>query len=122
MLISVLRAKLHRVRVTSTALNYDGSLAVDEALLERAGLVPYERVLVANLATGVRFETYLLSAAAGSGEVRVNGAAARLARPGDRLIVMAFAWVSPEEARHLEPTVVRVDEDNQPLEPGEENP
>jgi len=122
MLVSVLRAKLHRVRVTSTALNYEGSLTVDEALLKRAGLLPHERVLVANLSNGARFETYLLAAAAGSGEVRVNGAAARLARPGDLLIVMAFAWVGPEEAATLEPVVVRVDEHNRPLEPDKETP
>jgi len=120
MLISVLRVKLHRVRVTGTEPGYEGSLSVDEALLERAGLLANERVLVANLANGERFETYLIPAPAGSGEVCINGAAARLAQPGDLIIAMAFAQMAPEEARDFQPTVVRVDERNRPLEPTEE--
>jgi len=110
MLISVLRVKLHRVRVTGTEPGYEGSLSVDEALLERAGL----------LANGERFETYHIPAPAGSGEVCINGAAARLAQPGDLIIAMAFAQMAPEEARDFQPTVVRVDERNRPLEPTEE--
>ena len=120
MLVTVLRAKLHRLRVTATALNYEGSLTVDQALLERAGMLLHERVLVSNLSTGTRFDTYLIPAPADSGEACVNGAAARLAHPGDFLIVMAFAQMSPEEARKLQPTVVQVDEHNHPLEPREE--
>ena len=120
MLISVLRAKLHRVRVTTTEPDYEGSLSVDEVLLERAGLLPNERVLVANVANGERFETYLIPAPTGSGEVCVNGAAARLAQPGDLIIVMAFAQMSSDEARDFRPTVVSVDEHNRPLDATED--
>ena len=122
MRVSVLRPKLHRIRVTTTAPGYEGSLSVDEVLLERAGLLLNERVLVANLANGERFETYLIPAPAGGGEICVNGAAALLPSPGDCLIVMASGQTSLEEARQYQPTVVRVDERNRPLGSSEDRP
>mgnify|MGYP001141016024 CR=1 FL=1 len=115
MLVTVLRAKVHRLRVTATALNYEGPLCVDEAILKHAGMLVHERVLVSNLSTGTRFDTYLIPTPAGSGQVCVNGAAARLAHPGDLLIVMTFAEMSPEEAEQFRPSIVQVDEQNRPL-------
>ena len=97
MWISVLRAKLHHVVVTETRLDYVGSLSVDAAFLEEAGLYPYERVDIYNVTNGARFSTYIIPAPTGSRIIGVNGAAARLAQVGDRLIVVAFAWVRPDE-------------------------
>ncbi len=112
MQIRMLRAKLHRATVTSAALDYHGSISIDETLLAAAGLLPYEVVTLGNGSNGLRAETYVIKAPAGSGIVQVNGAIARLAQPGDRLIVMSFAYLTVAEAAAHKPRVVVCDERN----------
>lgn len=103
------RAKIHRATVTQVDLDYEGSISIDEALLEAANMLPYEQAQVVNINTGARFETYAISAPRGSGTVALNGAAARLALVGDLVIVMAYALCTDEEALGVRPRVVRVD-------------
>lgn len=114
MLIEVLKSKIHRAKVTQAELDYVGSITIDGALARAAGLVEYEKVLVADVANGHRFETYVIFGDEGSGIVCVNGAAAHCVEVGDLIIVMAFASMTPEEAAQPEnaPHVVFVDEDN----------
>lgn len=95
-----------------TKLHYPGSIEIDESLIQAAGILPYESVLVANLNNGNRFETYVVPGEADSGHVAVLGAAAQLAGPGDIVIIMAFAYCTPEEAAGLAPKVVALDENN----------
>ena len=108
----MLHAKIHRARVTEKALDYVGSITIDPLLLEAAGIVEHEKVLVANLATGGRAETYALAGRRGSGDICLNGAAARLAEVGDLVIVMAFALVDEAEIGEMQPRIVHVDRDN----------
>lgn len=115
MLIKVLRAKIHRATVTSADLDYIGSITIDQDLMDAAGLVEGEFVLVANLANGTRHETYVIPGEAGSGAVCINGAAARLVHAGDRIIIMSHAYVTAEQARGLKPKVVLVDDKNWPV-------
>ena len=115
MLIKVLRAKIHRAAVTKADPDYIGSITIDRDLMEAAGLVEGECVLVANLNNGTRHETYVIPGEQGGGEICVNGAAARLVQPSDRLIVMAFAYLSPAEASGLRPKIVIVAEKNRPV-------
>ena len=105
MLISLLKAKLHRIRVTEANLDYEGSLTLDPDDMEAVGIVPYEKILVADVENGSRFETYAIAGARGSGVCCLNGAAARLGKVGDRLIVMAFARMSEDEAANWQPKV-----------------
>ena len=107
-----LRAKIHRAVVTAADLHYNGSLTVDRALLEAAGMREYEMVQVVNVENGARFETYLIAGEAGSGVIQVNGAAARLAAAGDHLIVMAYAQVAEPVPDEWNPRIVLVDERN----------
>lgn len=93
----LLRAKLHQARVTFTDVNYHGSITIDTQLLAAAGLRPNEAVLIADCENGNRFETYIIPGEAGSGVIGINGAAARLTRVGNRVIIMAFEWVSDPE-------------------------
>jgi aspartate 1-decarboxylase len=112
MTISMLKAKLHRLRVTEADLYYEGSITVDEELLDTAGLLPYQRVQVVNVNNGHRLETYTIPGEAGERTVCLNGPAARLAAPGDEVIVIAYADLTPSEAQQHHPRVVLVDEDN----------
>ena len=112
MMRKLLKSKIHRAVVTRSDLNYDGSIAVDEALVEGAGFLPYEAVQVWNINTGQRLETYVIPAARDSGEICLNGAAARLAQQGDLIIICSFCWLDDEEARHHVPKTVRVDSRN----------
>ena len=105
MLITLLKAKLHRIRVTEADLDYEGSLTLDPDDMEAVGIVPYENILVADLENGNRFETYAIAGRRGSRVCCLNGAAARLGKVGDRLIVMCFAQVSPDEAAGWQPRV-----------------
>uniref|UniRef100_A0A7C2I1F7 Aspartate 1-decarboxylase n=1 Tax=Ammonifex degensii TaxID=42838 RepID=A0A7C2I1F7_9THEO len=116
MFLAMLRGKIHRATVTGTNLEYVGSITVDEALLEAADILPGERVQVFNLNNGERFETYTLSGTRDSGVVCLNGPAARLAQPGDKVIVIAYAFVPYQEARGFRPRIVVVDEKNKPVE------
>ena len=116
MQIKLLKSKLHQATVTGSDLNYHGSLTIDPLLMESVGLVPYEAILVANVATGSRGETYALPGTPGSGQIGLNGAMARLGAVGDRLIVMSFALMEPSEAAEHRPQVVALDDRNRIVE------
>ena len=105
MILTLLKAKLHRIRVTEACLDYEGSLSLDPDDMEAVGIVPYEKILVADVENGNRFETYAIEGARGSHVCCLNGAAAHKGKVGDRLIVMAFAGFSPEEAKCHVPKV-----------------
>lgn len=113
MFLKVLKSKLHQAVVTGSDLNYHGSLTIDPVLMEAAGLLPNEAIVVSNLATGLRAETYVLRGEPGSGSIELNGAMARLGAVGDRLIVMAFAYLQPSELAGHTARVVALDERNQ---------
>ena len=108
----MLRAKVHRVTVTEADLDYEGSLTLDGALMEAAGLLPYEKVEVYNVARGTRFSTYAIQGETASGVCCVNGAAAHLASTGEKLIVAAYAAVPEGEAPTHRPVIVLVDDRN----------
>ena len=112
MLVSVLQAKIHRATVTDSNLNYDGSITVDSELLAQAGLVAFQQVQIYNITNGQRFETYLMNGRPNSGEIVINGAAARLVAIGDLIIIAAYALLSPAEAAAWHPKVVLVDARN----------
>jgi aspartate 1-decarboxylase len=112
MLLKVLKSKLHRIVVTDTKLHYAGSIAVDPDIMEAAGMIPYEEVLIADLTNGNRLSTYIIPAERGSKDVIVLGAAARLVDPKDIVIIFSFAYCTPEEAAELKPKVVAFDEQN----------
>lgn len=112
MLIEVLKSKLHRVTVTGADLNYIGSITVDEDLLDAAQIVPGEKVQVVNNNNGERLETYAIPGPRGSGEITLNGAAARKVAVGDILIVITYALMTPEEARSFKPSLILPDANN----------
>ncbi len=112
MQLTILKSKIHRVKVTEANLDYDGSLTIDETLLRAANIRPYEQIAVYNLANGKRFETYAIPGPANSGTICVNGAAAHLAGVGDLLIIAAYGRVDAGEALSLKPRIVMVDERN----------
>ena len=112
MRVKALKGKIHRGRVTSTKIDYPGSIGIDSELLAAAGIRPYEEVLLANVTNGERVETYVVPSPPGSKEISILGAAARLFSPGDIVIIMNFAYYSPEEMDTIKPTVVICDEDN----------
>jgi aspartate 1-decarboxylase len=117
MLLTLLKAKIHRATVTQCDLNYEGSISVDAGLLERSGILPHEQVDVLNINNGMRFTTYAIPAPAGSGTIGVNGAAARLAQKGDLVIIVAYARMEEAEAKSYSPRVLLVDGNNRPLAP-----
>jgi len=106
MFVKVLRAKLHTLTVTGKNLFYEGSLTLDENLMNAAGLYPFEAIWVYNLNNGKRFETYLIPG--GKGEVFLNGAAARMGEVGDELIVVSYAWIDKSELKDFSPVIVYV--------------
>ncbi len=108
----MLKAKLHRATVTGADLHYEGSIAIDQDLLERAGILVNEQVDIYNIDNGERFTTYAIAAPRGSGSFALNGAAARRAMVGDKIIVAAYCGVPAEEARNYAPTVVLLGEGN----------
>jgi aspartate 1-decarboxylase len=112
MFLTLCKSKIHRARVTEANLHYIGSITIDAALAERAGLVPYERVQVLNINNGARLETYVIEGERGSGVICLNGPAAYHFDPDDLVIVISYAQMTPEEARDWQPTVVFVNEDN----------
>jgi len=112
MFVKILKSKLHRARVTETKLHYPGSIAIDSALMEAAGILPYESVLIADLNNGNRLETYVVPAEAGSRQIIVLGAAAQLIKPKDIVIILSFGFFTPEEAREFKPKVAVLDENN----------
>ena len=110
---TLLAAKIHSCTITDANLQYMGSISIDENLLTAVGIVPYEQVQVVNVNNGERFITYAIAAAAGSGSIELNGAAARLGVKGDKLIVMTYAQFDETEAKKHRPQVVLVDDLNQ---------
>lgn len=101
-----MKSKIHRARVTEANLNYIGSVTIDEDLIEAAGLYPNEKVSIVNINNGERIETYVIKGERGSGKIGVNGAAAHKFSPGDLVIIMAYALMSPEEAIVFKPSVI----------------
>ena len=115
MLIEMLKGKIHRARVTQAELNYVGSVTIDRTLMDAAGILEYEKVQIADVDNGERLETYVIAGEAGSGVICLNGAAARCVSTGDKVIIMAYAQVPPEEAQSFKPKVVFVDDANRPV-------
>jgi aspartate 1-decarboxylase len=113
----MLKSKIHRATITAAELHYEGSLTVDEELLNAADLVPYEQVQIANVSNGERFSTYVIPGPRGSGVMQLNGAAARLGMPGDLVIVMAYAALSEAELEQHTTRVVFVDPRNHIVRP-----
>ena len=111
---TMFHAKIHRARVTEADLDYEGSISIDQGLLEKSGILPYEQVHIYDLTNGERIITYVIPAPPGSGKIGINGAAAHKVRTDDLVIIVAYATVSEEEARQLEPKVILVDQNNQP--------
>jgi aspartate 1-decarboxylase len=111
---SLLRAKIQNARVTASNLEYDGSLTIDRDVMDAVKLVPYEKILVANLENGNRFETYAIPGESGTGMICLNGAAAYMGKIGDRLIIMAFTDVAAEDAIGHRPLIIRLDARNRP--------
>ena len=106
MFIHVLKAKIHRVKVTQANLNYIGSITIDPDLLDAVDIIPNEKVFIVNNDNGARLETYVIKGERGSGEICLNGAAARLVQPGDTVIIMAYAMMDAEEAKTFKPKVI----------------
>lgn len=117
MLRRLMKSKIHRATITSADLSYEGSLTVDEELLEAAGLASYEEIQVLNVNNGSRLMTYVIPGARGSGVVQLNGAAARLGLPGDVVILIAYGAFSEAELAQFQPRVVFVDEQNRIVRP-----
>ncbi|MFB6418733.1 MULTISPECIES: aspartate 1-decarboxylase [Bradyrhizobium] len=115
MQITLMKGKIHRASVTEADLHYEGSISIDRALLDAAGLLINERVEIFNIDTGARFATYVIEAPKGSGMIGLNGAAARLALPGDKVIIVAYTSLDEVEAKTFRPRVVLVDRENRIL-------
>lgn len=115
MTVTLLKAKLHRICVTEAKLDYTGSLTIDEDLMDAVGILNYEKLLVANVDNGERFETYAIRGPRGSGVCCLNGAAAHKGKVGDKLIVMTWAQLTEEEARLFAPRIAVVGADNRLL-------
>ncbi|NND88496.1 MAG: aspartate 1-decarboxylase [Flavobacteriaceae bacterium] len=112
MLIHVVKSKIHRVKVTGADLNYIGSITIDEDLLEAANIIEGEKVQIVNNNNGERLETYAIPGPRGSGEITLNGAAARKVAPGDILILITYGMMTPEEAKEFKPSLVFPNDDN----------
>ena len=112
MLVTLMRAKLHRATVTQADLEYEGSIAIDRDLLDASTILPHEQVDVLNITTGARFTTYAIEAPRGSRVIGVNGAAARLVQPGDKVIVVTYGQLPIEQAWNYAPNVVLLDDAN----------
>ncbi len=115
MLLDMLKGKIHRATVVQAELDYVGSITVDVELLEAAGILEYEKVQIVDVNNGNRFETYTIAGERGSGMICLNGAAARCVSVGDKVIIMAYAQITPEEAKTHQPQVVFVDDNNHPV-------
>lgn len=111
--LTMLKSKIHRARVTEANLDYVGSITIDKVLLEASGILEYEKVQIADITNGSRFETYAIAGPANSGMICLNGAAAREVQVNDRIIIMAYVQLDSEEAKEYKPTVVMVGENNE---------
>ncbi|AFC23362.1 aspartate 1-decarboxylase [Saprospira grandis] len=112
MLIQRFKSKIHRATVTEANLNYVGSITIDESLMKAANILEGERVQIVNNNNGARLETYVIKGEANSGVICLNGAAARLVQPGDVVIIIAYAYMTPEESASFEPTTIMPKEGN----------
>ena len=110
--LTMLKGKIHRATVKQAALDYVGSITIDEELMEAAGILEYEQLQIVDVENGNRFETYVIAGEKGSGMICLNGAAARMVCVGDKVIIMCYAQMTPEEAHENSPKVVFVDENN----------
>ncbi|MFI3290935.1 MAG: aspartate 1-decarboxylase [Opitutales bacterium] len=112
MKVEILKSKLLRVKTTEVAVDYEGSLAIDSDLMKLVGILPCEKILVGNIASGTRFETYAIEAPAGSGTISIRGAAGHLGNLGDLLVIMSFSWIEEEEAKTWLPRTATFAGDN----------
>jgi len=110
--ITMLKSKLHRATVTHAELDYEGSCAIDQDLLDAANILPFEQLHIYNLANGERFTTYAITAPRGSGSIGMNGAAAHKAKPGDKVIICTYSAMDANEAKRFQPMLVYLDENN----------
>ena len=110
-----LKCKIHRATVTDANLNYEGSITIDKALMDAAGILPFEKVGVLDINNGARFDTYVIEGEAESGTICLNGAAARMVQKGDLVIIVSYVSLTPEEAKTWIPTIVKVNSQNKPL-------
>lgn len=115
MTVEMLKGKIHRATVVQAELDYVGSITIDQELLDAAGILEYEKVQIVDVNNGNRFETYAIAGEGGSGMICLNGAAARCVSVGDKVIIMAYASMTPEEVKSYHPTVVFVDDKNRPV-------
>lgn len=111
----LLKSKIHRVQITDADLHYEGSLTIDENLMKAANILPFEQVKIYNISNGARFETYAIEGAPGSGEICLNGAAARMGAKGDLIIIASYALYNDEETVHHRPNIILVGPNNQPV-------
>ncbi len=116
MLITVCKSKIHRATITDANLDYVGSITIDSDLMRQADLIEYEKVQVANISNGERFETYVIEGKAGSGTIGLNGAAARKGSIGDLIIIIAYGHLHKDELKDFKPSIVHVDKNNRPVE------
>lgn len=112
MIIQILKSKIYEATLTDSKLEYEGSITIDEEIYTAAKMQVYEKVLVVNLNNGNRFETYIIKGQKGSKEIIVNGAAARLAYKGDKVIIMSFASLDENESKNFKPTIIKLDAHN----------
>ena len=112
MLISLLKSKIHRATVTEARVDYVGSITIDKDLLEEAGMIGFEKVLVVSLDTGERLETYIIEGERQSREICLNGAAAKVMNKGEKIIIMSFCFLTEKQAENFKPKIVHVDENN----------
>lgn len=115
MQIQLLKCKIHRATVTDADLNYEGSITLDRALMDAAGILPFERVGILDINNGARFDTYVIEGGRNTGTICLNGAAARMVQKGDLVIIVSYVSLAPEEAIGWKPTIVKVDSRNRPL-------
>jgi aspartate 1-decarboxylase len=112
MLISILKSKIHRATVTDAKIDYIGSITIDKVLMKEAGINPNEKVLVASVNSGIRLETYVIEGKENSGEICLNGAAAKLIGKGEKVIIMSFGLINEKNANNFKPKIVHVNEQN----------
>ncbi|MBK9586373.1 MAG: aspartate 1-decarboxylase [Alphaproteobacteria bacterium] len=112
MILTLLKAKLHRATITRADLDYEGSITIDANLLEKSGILPHEQVDVLDITNGARLTTYAIPGPRNSGEIGINGAAAHLVKPGDLVIICAYAQMDAQEARNFHPSILLLDEKN----------
>ncbi|MCX7913468.1 MAG: aspartate 1-decarboxylase [Thermodesulfovibrionales bacterium] len=115
MLRSFLKAKIHMAKVTESNLNYEGSITIDKELMDMAGILPFEQVMISNMNNGERFETYVIPGTYGSREICLNGPTARKGLVGDRIIIFSYCLLNEDEIKDFVPTIINLDGSNNPI-------